>query len=201
MSNAVLILAAGAASRMNKPKMLLSKGSVSILQGILTEIQKIKPGQLCLVTGYYHAEIVEQMDAMDISIVQNENWQEGMASSIRKGLSWLLENNPELSALMIVVSDQPYLNGALLEDMFQLKKTTQKGIVAAGYGKVRGTPVLFDRCYFPELLKLQGDTGAKPILQQNPEDIAIVDFPLGAIDIDTPEDYEKFRKETEENNA
>ncbi len=55
-----------------------------------------------------------------------------------------------------------------------------------------GTPALFDKTIFASLLKLKGDTGAKKIMKKNPDQVAVVDFPLGNIDIDTEEDYESL---------
>jgi molybdenum cofactor cytidylyltransferase len=91
-----------------------------------------------------------------------------------------------------MVCDQPHLTSSLLNEMVSSQKKTGKPIVAAEYEGVRGTPVLFHRTFFPELLLLKGDRGAGKILQQQPELVATVSFPLGAIDIDTIENYKKL---------
>lgn len=192
MVNAVLILAAGAASRMNQAKMLLPFASASILSHILGEVKAVKPGCICLLTGYYHKEIADSIDTSQLFLVHNKHWKEGMASSIRAGMQALMKKYPELSSVMILVSDQPYLNRKLLYEMMAVQAKTRKGIVAARYGKVTGTPVLFEKKYFNQLLALDGDTGARSVLQQHKTDMATVAFPLGAIDIDTAEDYEKL---------
>jgi len=192
MSTGILILAAGAAFRMNRPKMLLPFGSGSILSNILDEIRAIKPNHICLVTGYYHKEIVESIDISALLVVHNEHWREGMASSISKGVHEMTKKYHSLDSITIVVSDQPHLNRKLLTEMVAVRKKTKKGIIAAQYGKVKGTPVLFDKKYFHQLMGLTGDTGAKSILQDHLSDVAAIDFSLGAIDIDTAEDYEKL---------
>jgi molybdenum cofactor cytidylyltransferase len=196
MSTGVLILAAGAAFRMNEAKMLLAFGSTSILGHIVEEIKASKPDHICLVTGYYHKEIVESIDISGLFIVHNEHWREGMASSISRGVREMIKKYPAVSSVMIVVSDQPHLNRKVLHEMFSEQTKTKKGIIAAQYGKVTGTPVLFAKKYFNQLMELTGDTGAKSILQQHKTDIATVEFSLGAIDIDTAEDYEKFSGKT-----
>lgn len=192
MSTGVLILAAGAASRMNRAKMLMAFGSTSILGHIVEEVKATKPGHICLVTGYYHKEIVETIDTSGLFIVHNEHWREGMASSISKGIQEMIKKDPALSSVMIVVSDQPHLNRTVLNEMFTAQAQTKKGIIAAEYGKISGTPVLFSKKYFNQLMELTGDTGAKSILQKHKTDLTTVEFSLGAIDIDTPEDYENF---------
>lgn len=192
MVNAVLILAAGAASRMNQAKMLLPFASTSILSHILGEVKAVKPDCICLLTGYYHKEITDSVDTSQLFVVHNEHWKEGMASSIRAGMRALIKKYPGLSSVMIIVSDQPHLSRKVLNEMMAAQAQTQKGIIAARYGKVTGTPVLFDKKYFNQLLALDGDAGAKSVLQQHKTDMATVMFPLGAIDIDTAEDYEKL---------
>jgi len=196
MKKGVLILAAGAATRMNRAKMLLPFASATILSHIVQEVQAIDTDCICLVTGCYHKEILNCINTSQLDIVYNEKWKEGMSGSIRLGLATLLQKYPDLTWVLIVVSDQPYLGRELLTNMIAAQSECKKGIVAARYGGVTGTPVLFNRLYFHQLQQLQGDKGAKAILQQNPEDIATVDFPLGAIDIDTPEDYERLYLQT-----
>ena len=67
-------------------------------------------------------------------------------------------------------------------------------MLACTYAGTTGTPVLFDKKYFTPLSLLQGSQGAKKLVQQFIDDSATVDFPLGAIDIDTPDDYSQLRK-------
>jgi molybdenum cofactor cytidylyltransferase len=192
MSKGVIILAAGAASGMGKPKMLLPFSTTNILTHIIQEAKSVHPDCLCIVSGFYHEEILRNIDGKGLDIVYNENWKEGMAGSIKKGLTALLRKEPDLSSVLLLLGDQPYLNGIVLEEMYALYSNNHKGIVAARYGSVTGPPALFDKKYFSQLLELKGDTGAKSILQQNEADCSLIDFPLGAIDIDTPEDYENL---------
>jgi molybdenum cofactor cytidylyltransferase len=194
MTTGILILAAGAASRIGRAKMLLPFRDTNILSHILNEVRSLNPHCICLVTGYYHKEILAAIDTRGLYIAHNEHWEEGMGASIRMGVSELMKMNTGLSSLIIIVSDQPYLNSNVLQEMIDTRIKTKKGIIAAKYGQIKGTPVLFDQKYFSLLLLLKGDTGAKFILQQNTEDIATVEFSLGEIDIDTQEDYEKLSK-------
>lgn len=192
MSTGILILAAGSASRMQQPKMLLPYGTGTILSHLLEETKAVQPKAICVVTGYYHAAMMPLLQTEPVLVVYNEQWQEGMAGSIKKGLAALLAQHPALDSVMILVSDQPFITRALLLQMIQTHETSGKGIVAAFYNGIKGTPVLFNKKYFQHLQELQGDKGAKSILQLVPEDIATVDFAEGEMDIDTPEDYERF---------
>lgn len=192
MSTGILILAAGSASRMQQPKMLLPFGKGTILSHLLEETKAVHPKLICVVTGYYHTAMLPLLQTEPVMIVYNERWQEGMAGSIKTGLSALLEQQPELDSVMVLVSDQPFITRKLLLEMIETQQESGKAIVAAFYNGVKGTPVLFNKQYFHHLQELQGDKGAKSILQLVPDDIATVDFAEGEMDIDTPEDYERF---------
>ncbi len=192
MKIGVVILAAGAASRMGKAKMLLPFKEHSILLHILQEVKAIHPASICLVTGKYQHEIETALDKDLVPIVQNDHWSNGMAGSIKLGLANLLQNQPLLDAVILVVSDQPFLDRTVLTNLLDVYKQTGKGMIAANYEGIHGTPVLFAKQYFNELEKLVGDKGASAILQANLDDLATIEFPLGALDIDTEEDYQRL---------
>ena len=189
MKTGVIILAAGAASRMGQAKMLLPFGNCTILETLIDEVKTIKPYVIGLVTGCYHQLITDRIDTHELKIIFNEDWKEGMASSIRKGVMAINLEYPDLDALFLLVSDQPFVSSALLIQMIDLKEKSQNGIIAAKYAGIAGTPVLFDWQYFESLKQLRGDKGARAVLMANTGDLATVDFEKGIYDIDTPEAY------------
>ncbi|MBY0479964.1 MAG: nucleotidyltransferase family protein [Chitinophagaceae bacterium] len=201
MTLGAIVLAGGAAKRMGRAKMLLPFKQTTILAQILKELQAVKPVAITVVTGYYHEEI-SAAESIDQSLLCfNEKWEEGMSSSIRTGLLNLLEKQHDIDSILIIMSDQPFLNKNLLQEMIDQQNLTGKGIVAAQYDGIVGSPVLFNKKYFKELTKLNGDKGAKIILQQNPVDLITIDFELGALDIDEASDYELLQKFLKEKNA
>ncbi|MEA3425585.1 MAG: nucleotidyltransferase family protein, partial [Bacteroidota bacterium] len=177
---------------MQQPKMLLPFQKGNILSHLLDEAKVLQPTAVCLVTGFYHDEILSAVATEEVLVVRNEQWEEGMSGSIRLGLLQLLQLYPAMQQVIILVSDQPFLTCDLLRNMLQVQQVTRKGIVAAAYAGIQGTPVLFTKDYFDQLQQLTGDKGAKRILQTNIGDVAVVDFPEGVRDIDTPEDYIKY---------
>ena len=187
-------MAAGAATRMGKAKMLLPFGEQTILEHIVEEVRALNPAIICLVTGKYTIEIEAVINDTSITLVPFANWQAGMSASIQFGLSSLLEKQPNIDAVLFVVSDQPFLDRQLLFKMIDAFQQSGKGIVAAQYQQQFGTPVLFSKNYFPEIRLLEGDRGAKKLVEKQIEDVVLVDFPLGALDIDTAEDYAKFQQ-------
>lgn len=194
MKLGVVILAAGAATRMGKAKMLLPYGGQTILGHIVEEVQALNPAITCLVTGKYTAEIETVINVNSLEMVPFDNWQAGMSASIQFGLSSILEKQPNIDAVLFVVSDQPFLDRQLLFRMLDAFQQSGKGIVAAKYQQQFGTPVLFSKSYFPEIRLLEGDRGAKKLVEKQLENVVLVDFPLGALDIDTAEDYARFQQ-------
>ena len=194
----VMILAAGEATRMGKAKMLLPFKKTTILAHLIEEITLVEPNIIQLVTGYYHDLIQVQISTDKVDIIQNPHYSLGMSSSIQVGLTAMIKACPDLDFLVIVVSDQPYLNQSILLRLLTKQQQTAKGIIASYYNGIKGTPVLLSSAYFSHLYNLTGDKGARVILQQFPDDIATIEFENGALDIDTPEDYELLCKKINE---
>jgi len=188
-----LLLAAGNSSRMGQPKMLLDFKGKTFLQHIIDEVKTLRGASLLVVTGCYHDMLKPVLESQQIPFIKNTLWQEGMGSSIREGIKRLQQHNPDAGNVIVLVCDQPHISAAVLQQMINAKQTTGKGIVACSYDGTTGTPVLFDKKYFSQLSLLQGTSGAKKMIQQFNDDVDTINFPEGAIDIDTPEDYNKLR--------
>jgi molybdenum cofactor cytidylyltransferase len=127
-----------------------------------------------------------------VHVVENTEWPEGMASSIRCGLKTLLEISPSAQGAVLMVCDQPYVNPALLNKLIATHQATGKPMVACSYGDTVGPPALFHASVFPELLRLKGDVGARSILREQAGEVEAISFPEGVIDVDTEQDYEKL---------
>ncbi len=185
--NGCVILAAGSSSRMKQPKMLMEFNGTIFIQHIIQTAKQLPDTTIAVVTGCYHDLLQPILMNEPVDIVYNDNWEKGMGSSISAGITRL--NQSSISNCFVLVCDQPYITATLLKEMLQQKELTGKGIVACSYQDTFGTPVLFDQRYFNLLMQLDGPTGAKKMVQQFLDDTVMVDFPEGAVDIDTPEDY------------
>ncbi|PSL47797.1 molybdenum cofactor cytidylyltransferase [Chitinophaga niastensis] len=188
----IIILAAGASQRLGTPKQQLLFQNKSLLQNVVHTAQQTGGSPVIVVLGAYATQISQQLITEEVTVTVNPNWPVGMAGSIKTGLQQLLRIAPHVSSAFLLTCDQPFINPALLQNMHALKTTSGKGIVACSYNNTIGTPVLFDKTYFPLLQLLSGQEGAKIILQQHPHHVATLDFPQGAIDIDTSSDYERL---------
>jgi molybdenum cofactor cytidylyltransferase len=192
---AILIIAAGQSKRLGSPKQLLSFEGETLINRQIRIITSAVDVPVFVVLGAHAESIEAQLKDHEVTVVINDQWQEGMASSIRFGISSILKNDSLIDGIMIVVCDQPYLEASLVQSMIRLQRESLKSIVACSYEGIVGTPVLFHKNMFEKLLALEGDTGARKIIKNNPDEVAILSFEKGIVDIDTIEDYQKLVKE------
>lgn len=191
----IVLLAAGESSRMGRPKQLLMHGDLTLLQHSIHVAHGADVNTIVVVLGA-HADLMNNdVDTRTVFVV-NKNWKEGMASSIQLGIRSLLEKDGQLEGAILMVCDQPYVNSLLLNTLIETHRSTRKRIVASGYDNTFGPPVFFHKLFFPELLQLKGDVGAKSVIKKHEEQVEVVLFSEGSIDIDTDADYQKLLKAT-----
>jgi len=196
MDVGLVLLAAGASTRYGKPKQTLPYLGQSLLQRAVQAALSSVCQQVVVVVGAHaDATLPEVTTVPAVQVVENPEWQEGMAASIRCGLTNLLQIVPTVDGVIFMVCDQPFADAALLDRLVQEKYKTSKGIAASAYNDTLGTPVLFDKVYFTELLSLKGQEGAKKLVFRYSQDVVSVPFPSGSIDIDTPADYAALRQQ------
>jgi len=192
MSVAILIFAAGNSSRLGRPKQLLDYRGGNLLNRIIAESVFFANEAVVVVTGSRRQAIEDTIKYEPVFICHNSNWRNGMASSIQAGLKRLLLLYPGLRSCIITVCDQPYLDAEIFHSLAVAQQQTGKGIVTSAYAGGIGVPVLFTDRYFDALLQLEGQEGAQKLLVKYKNDLAIIPFPKGNIDIDTDEDYNKL---------
>jgi molybdenum cofactor cytidylyltransferase len=187
-----IILAAGAASRMGRPKLLLPwKGEALIHHAARTALEaELEP--LVVVVGSRALDIQASLaDLEEIDVVYNSNWDAGQSTSVRAGIKALPEHT---EAVIFLLGDQPYVSCALLRALIKTYTQTRPFILAPFVGDKRTNPVLFDRSLFDVLCQLQGDAGARSIfVQYPPTHLPWPDERL-LFDVDTPEDYQHLIK-------
>lgn len=187
-----IVMAAGSSSRLGKPKQLLLFQGETLLERAISTAKGVDFSEYVLILGGNADKIQSTIDLSNSKVLINHNWSSGMSSSLQLGLRYLNENY-QIDAVVMLLCDQPFVNSKIINSIIDKFKETKKGIIASKYGKSLGVPALFDRKYFGEILNLKSSEGAKKIIYSHPEDTDSVDFPLGAIDIDTQEDYEKLK--------
>ena len=185
----LIILAAGASSRFGEPKQKTTFKGKTLLQRAIEAGLHSTCQPVVVILGAYANEILPDIEKKDLIICHNSQWEEGMASSIRLGIEVLQKSQQSISDVIIMVCDQPFVDTSLLGDLINKKLITGKEIIACSYNNTLGVPLLFDKKFFPELLSLEGQEGAKKLIMKHKEAVADVPFPMGSFDIDTIEDY------------
>ena len=191
MKTGIILLAAGSSSRLGRSKQLIEIQGKTLIQKAIDEAKKSQANCLVLVLGA-NAELIQTgFDITSTPYIVNSDWQQGMSSSMQAGLGFLMEKEV-IDQVLLMLCDQPFVDASLLNQLINAKETSGKGIVAAAYSNTLGVPALFDRRYFEELLQLTGSEGAKKVIFNHQAEVHALDFPLGAVDLDTEEDVSQF---------
>lgn len=190
-----VILAAGGSSRLGQPKQLLSFQGESLLRRAVRSA--LEAGCMCVtvVTGDARDRIEIELRGTSAVTVENLEWQRGIGTSVRCGLRHLLSSRPEIDAVILLACDQPFLDTDVITSLVARHEDSGKPIVASSYAGTLGIPALFHRSCFESLLALPDDSGAKMLIESRSGDVAHVEFEKGALDIDTPHDFEQMRTE------
>lgn len=189
----IIILAAGSSSRLGQPKQLLIYQGKTLIRRSIDAAFESKSNACVLVLGANFELISNEVQDTNVEIIINHDWETGMASGMQKGLDFL-EKKISPDQVILMLCDQPFVDSELLNSMIENQSKTGKGIIACYYNGTFGVPVLFSRKYFPELIDLKGSEGAKKVIYAHKSDMEKIDFPDGAIDIDTLDDYKKLTK-------
>lgn len=190
METAVLILAAGSSSRMGKSKQLLPiDGQPMLARAVETAVKGIP--NVTVVIGSGASEHGKVLAAYPVTVFENKDWKKGMGRSLKSGLAFVLEKNPAVDAVIIMVCDQPQVTSAHLVQL--MSKACDPGVtlVASRYNGTLGVPALFKSAYFPALLTIRDEGGASRLIREQPHP-EYVDLPGGETDLDTFDDYQRF---------
>jgi len=188
---ALIILAAGSSSRLGRPKQQLEFRGTTLLENAIQAGLQAGCSSLTVVLGAFHQDIKPLVASKGVKTVVHLDWQLGMGSTIKAGMEALLADEAP-DQVMLMLCDQPYVDAHLLRQLFAMKIQTGKVMAACSYGDSVGVPALFDRSAFHLLRDMDDQAGAKKILLKHADEVALVPFALGNIDIDTEEDYQKL---------
>ncbi len=185
---ALLILAAGAASRMGEVKQLLPYKGTTLLEWSIKQAKKSLVKNVFCVLGA-HKEIIEkQLVTHTVDIIYNPNYKDGLSTSIVCGIKTIQEKG--FDKALIMLADQPSITPTYLNELILNAKNNPTQIIASRYQNTIGVPAIFPKKYFCNLLTLKGDKGAKELLQKEHKNIVAVNSFLNLVDVDTPNDYQ-----------
>lgn len=188
-----VLLAAGASKRMGAVKQLLDLGGKTLLETVLDNLRRSQVSEIVVVLGSSADEIRERVRLHGVRVVVNQYYEQGMGTSVRAGIAAV---DVRADAALVILADQPFVRPDTLDLIIETYRERKPHIVIPTYKGFRGNPILIDRSLFPELLNLAGDIGCRAIFGSHTEDllkVAVDDIGV-LLDIDTPEDLERFRQ-------
>ncbi|MBK7606192.1 MAG: nucleotidyltransferase family protein [Saprospiraceae bacterium] len=189
----IIVLAAGNSSRLGTAKQLLKdKNGVSFIKRITALALSLSCKKVLCILGANHPAIAQELKDLKATIVINDLWSQGIASSIKLAVHTVNSQFPDLEALLFLVCDQPFVDEKILHQVIYQYFKSGQPIVASHYQNILGTPALFDRSFFPALSLLEGDRGAGKVIHDHSDRVAMIDFEDGLFDIDTQRDYELY---------
>jgi CTP:molybdopterin cytidylyltransferase MocA len=193
MSLSAILLAAGGSRRLGQPKQLLLLNGETLIARALRLASEAGAAPVFVVLGAYHEIIASSLGANSAIVVVNENWQQGISTSIAAGLRTAAEQARESRGVLLLGCDQPRLSANHLCDLVRaFDERDGEVIVASTYAGARGIPAIFPRAAFPGLLALRADRGARALIENAPCPVVSVQFEGGDLDIDSPQDLEQL---------
>jgi molybdenum cofactor cytidylyltransferase len=192
----VLVMAAGASTRLGQPKQLVKLGGRPVLHRVVASAVSLAGHAVTVVLGAHAREMTHLLAHSPASVVVHRGWEEGLGSSIRFGVAAL---PPACSAVMIVLGDQVAITADDLKRLASAWGGEESVIAASVYEQRLGVPAIYPRICFPELAELRGDQGARLVLERNQYRLTRVPMPNAALDLDTPADLaaltERFQQQ------
>jgi len=186
-----IVLAAGLSRRMGQAKLLLDWGGKPVIRRTVECLASVGLDEILVVVGPSHSDLETALDGLAVRVVVNAHPEAGQAGSVVAGIRALA---PGTHGALIALGDQPTVPREVIPALLRAFGESGRSIAAPSYRGVRGNPVLFAASLFPELVALDGDQGARSVVDRDPARVMLVDFDMPMPqDLDTPEDYERLR--------
>lgn len=185
-----VILAAGGSRRMGRPKQELKIGDKTLADMVIENIRASIADEIILVIQP-GLPLLNKDKHSCIKSVINEYWETGQSSSMKAGLKAV---NPKSSAVLFFMADQPMVDAGIINSLIMTFHEYKQPIVAPRYKGKNGSPVLFSRDLFSELLAVEGDKGGRDLLKRHAVEYIDIDSSLAGMDVDTPEEYGRLKE-------
>ena len=183
-----VILAAGESRRMGTQKLLLPFGDATVIESVVLTALASRVDRVLVVLGADKDDVREEIEPLGIDLVVNDNFAEGMLSSVQAGFAAL---PPDAEAAVVMLGDQPFLPARVVDAVAEAFRRSGSGIVIPVHRGRRGHPILIGLKYRDAVLALDPADGLRRLIQAHAEDIFEAEVEDANIlrDMDVPEDY------------
>ncbi|HEX2898816.1 MAG TPA: nucleotidyltransferase family protein [Bacteroidia bacterium] len=187
ISPGIVLLAAGGSRRMGFPKQLIEFKGKKMIQVVAERLLACGAVPTAVVLGANASAIGPALAGYGLCILQNPEWESGMAGSIRCGVGFVESAFPDTTHLLLALVDQPFVEALDYQALLAASKAFPEKVVATEYAGQVGAPMVFPRKYFPLLAGLQGDQGARAVVRGLDGDAVLrIPVPAAAEDWDLP---------------
>ena len=194
-----LLLAAGSARRFGGEQKLLAPvadpegRTMPLVRQSAIRLREAGVERMIVVLGRESERVRESLAGVDLEFITNESFAVGMSTSIATGVRAVLQKWPHARGVLIALGDQPLWDARIVSTLVETFAASRMRIVAPRYRGARGNPVIFARELADELLAIDGDQGARDVIEREAGRVQYVDFDSSApVDIDTPTDLERL---------
>ena len=195
---AAVVLAAGRSTRMGGPNKLLAEiARRPLVRIVAEEALASRADPVIVVAGHQRAEVEKALAGLRVRIVHNPDFAEGLGTSLRAGIAAVPANS---DAAIVCLGDMPRVDAALMNRLIAAFDPDRGALVVVPtFEGKRGNPVLWSRRFFPDLMAIEGDVGARHLIGRYSEAVAEVpvEGKAALIDVDTPEALSGVKAEME----
>lgn len=188
-----IVLAAGRSARMApRNKLLAPIGGMPMIRRVTASVLESGVSSVIVVTGYEADRIVEALNGLDVTIVTNPSYADGLSTSLKAGLEAV---SPTADGALICLGDMPETGVSVIYALLAAFTGRDAICVPVHRGR-RGNPVLWGRNYFAEMMALTGDAGAKPLMARHANRLIEVKVATDSIfeDVDSPADLARLKQ-------
>jgi molybdenum cofactor cytidylyltransferase len=189
-----ILLAAGTSSRMGSNKMLFELDGESVLRGAARRAIAGGLSPLIVVLGHQRERAEQELAGLACQVAFNPDFEEGITSSLRAGLSVLETSEPDVQGAMVMLADMPYVTSEMIAAMIARYRGSRAPLVVSDYEGVHAPPMLYDRALFTELMAMTETGCGKQVVKRHRHEAEVLAWPAEALsDLDLPEDYERVK--------
>jgi CTP:molybdopterin cytidylyltransferase MocA len=192
----VVLLAAGSGRRFGGTKQLASLDGRPVLQHVVDTVASVRPAVIVAVVGHEADRVADAIDWRGATVVRNPRYADGLAGSLRVGMSAIADVRPPIDGAFVCLGDQPRVRASVLRTLAGAVASSERSIVAPAYAAEPAgalNPVLLLRSAWPLLDDLAGDRGMGPLIRARPELVVRVPVEGDNPDMDTVTDLRRLQ--------